>query len=106
MDISETKKKRRRRRGGAFGPFFGPVGGPSGATNPPFQPTLKAPPSGSVSSPAFPGAGGINAPGVGGGPNAGTGPVMASIEPNGYWFSPKALMDDVQLIAQIGADDE
>lgn len=106
MDISEAKKKRRRIRGGAFGPFFGPVGGPSRATNPPFQPTLKSPPGSSVSSPAMPGPGGINSPGVAAGPNSGMGAVTASIEPNGYWFSPAALMDDVQLIAQIGSEDE
>ena len=46
--------------------------------------------------PAFPGAGGINAPGVPSGPNSGMGPVSASRELSG-----RALLEDAKLISGL-----
>lgn len=60
----------------AFAPLYGDGKGNSGAANHVSTTGGQTP---SPSSPAFPGAGGVNSPGVGGGQNSGTGPLMTSI---------------------------
>lgn len=59
-----------------FAPFYGVVGGPSAA-----EISTGSPMPSNPTSPAYPGPGGINAPGVPAGPNSGMGPVTASLDP-------------------------
>lgn len=94
----EAKKKKKKRKqcsmcvgygchlcnyhGWVFAPLYGDGKGHSGATTPPNNVTQTAP-TPSPSGPAYPGAGGINAPGVPAGPNTGMGPISASKDPSG-----------------------
>lgn len=74
-----------------FAPFFGKADGKSPAA-------ISTAPSGETTGggPAYPGAGGINMPGVPSGPNTGMGPTMASKALTG-----DVILEDLQLIAQI-----
>lgn len=72
-----------------FAPFYGKGDGKSAAA-------ISTGPGYSGGGPAYPGAGGVNAPGVGSGPNSGMGPAMSSAE-----FSGASIMEDVKLISQI-----
>ena len=66
---------------GWLAPFYGVGAGyRSGATQPPGQVIGTNQPGSTVASPAYPGAGGINAPGVPAGANSGMGPSMSSYE--------------------------
>jgi len=73
-EILEARKKRKKKIKKQFcylfPPFYGKGDGKSAATAPP-----NSSPSVPVSSPAFPGPGGINSPGVASGPNSGMGPA-------------------------------
>jgi|GEM_PF-5944416 len=81
----------------AFAPLYGDGKGHSGATLPKDNVAQGAAgQSPSPSSPAYPGPGGINAPGVPAGPNPGTGPIVAWKE-----FSMRGLMEALDFA--IGA---
>ena len=73
----KERKKRKRRRG--IAPLYGKGDGKSAATHPAYRASGPSTSQG----PAYPGAGGINAPGVPGGPNAGMGPLSMSFDPLG-----------------------
>lgn len=76
IELEEAKKKKKKRIYAGFGPYYGKPGGQSPATMPQFRRSGEgiSPKQG----PASPGPGGVNAPGVPAGPNAGMGPIVAS----------------------------
>lgn len=81
-EAKKKKKKKKRNRSPYFSQwielldkFYGPEGGPSAATHPPYKPTLNQYNPPASTSPAYPGAGGINSPSVPPGTNTGMGPV-------------------------------
>jgi hypothetical protein len=76
----------------AFAPFYGKGDGKSDAAI-----STGTRSSGSSGGGAYPGAGGINMPGVPAGPNSGMGPITMSRDN----FNGQAINEDLQLISMI-----
>lgn len=77
--------------GWAFAPLYGDGEGHSGATTPPDNVSDTGGQTPSPSSPAYPGAGGVNSPSVPAGPNSGMGIVASRPAPRGLAFLSEAL---------------
>lgn len=76
----------------AFAPLYGAGGGDGAPVAPGGSP--------SPQSPAYPGPGGINAPGVAAGPNSGMGPVTASADDEAAQVAPQE--DEMSSLAALG----